>query len=208
MNSVAAGIRRSEHNLDSSLNIVKGWDRDGDFDGQLGRRTGHNSTHVARSGSVFVQHTDSDGGNNPKNNIVTTPRDESRANEEDATFSSRKIRVKRSGSVLIEGLGGSGSTIVPHSSGSPIGHGHISALRKRIAELENELSEAKVKLGRSERNRLAQSGRRNLCQGNWRFSNKNKKCFAREGDYHTRGRSCSRRYDERKEAARINTTAS
>ena len=154
LNSVAAGIRRSEQNLDSSLNIVKGWDRDGDFDGQLSyNHAGHNSTHVARSGSVFVQHTGSDSRGNPENNIVTTPRNQK--NEDDLALASRKVRVKRSGSVLIEEIGESGSAIVPQSVDSPIGHGQISALRKRITELENELSEANVKLGRSERNRLA-----------------------------------------------------
>ena len=159
LNDVAIVIQRSEQNLDSNVNVIKGWNKATSFGNNNNNNNNNsssnnsmsnsNSVRVARSGSVFVQ-----PANGTNRNIVTTPREEKERENGSDISSSRKIRVKRSGSVVIEGLGSNNSGAISNNFNSPIGDGQVSALRSRIAELENELAETNVKLGRSERNRL------------------------------------------------------
>jgi hypothetical protein len=152
LNDVAFEIQRSEQNLDPSLDVTKGWNTGTEYGNN--NDSSANSVKIARSGSVFVQHRN---GRHGGSNIVTTPREQNDGSE---VLSPRNIRVKRSGSVIIDGVGRNDNDVLSNINNnnntfdSPIGNGQINALRSRIAELENELADTNVKLGRSERNRL------------------------------------------------------
>ncbi len=158
LNDVALKIQTSEQNLDPSLDVTKGWNTETEYGSTAfssnNSDSSANSVRIARSGSVFVQNQN---GQYNASKIVTTPREQ---NGESEVLSPRKIRVKRSGSVIIDGLGRNDSDVLSNINNnnsnfdSPIGNGQINALRSRIAELENELADTNVKLGRSERNKL------------------------------------------------------